>query len=80
LVPAAQFDAPIVHPDMAQPHLDSLGFKCPIPMARAIKARALATGVSYGWLARELIRRGAATLDPPLDVIGGGLPPAEGAS
>jgi hypothetical protein len=67
----------IVHPDLAAPHLDQLGFKCPRLMAAAIKSRALATGSSTGFLIRELIRAGAPHLKPPLDVTGAGVPQQE---
>jgi hypothetical protein len=74
---SVQLDPPIVHPDLAQPHVDSLTFKLPRMMSSALKSRALATGVTTAFLVRELIRRGAQHLDPPLDVIGGGVPPQQ---
>jgi hypothetical protein len=73
----AQLEAPIVHPDLAQPHVDSLTFKLPRMMSAALKSRALATGVSTGFLVRELIRAGAPLLDPPLVVNGAVVLPGD---
>jgi hypothetical protein len=63
-----------VHPDYLQPHVDTITFKLPRPMAAAIRGRSLATGQGIGFIVRDCIRRGAPLLDQPLDVTGPELP------
>jgi len=58
-----------VHPDFHQPLARSFNFRVPLPMYQAISARALANGCDASRIIRDLIRAGAAHMDPPMDVI-----------
>jgi hypothetical protein len=73
----AQLEAPPIHADLLQPHVEQISAKCPRLMYAAIKSRALATGQSTGFVVRELIRAGAAHMSPPMDVTGCGVPPVQ---
>jgi hypothetical protein len=70
---SAQIEAPLIHPDLAQPHVEQLSAKCPRLMYQAIKARSMATGMTTAFVIRELIRKGAPHMDPPMDVTGAGI-------
>jgi Ribbon-helix-helix protein, copG family len=57
-----------VHPDYLQPLAKNFNVRVPLPMYAAIQARALATGTDTSRVIRDLIRAGAAQMDPPMNV------------
>ena len=57
-----------VHPDYLQPLTQAFHFRCPQPMYAAIQSRALSQGLDTSRVIRDLIRLGAAQMDPPMNV------------
>lgn len=62
-----------IHPDCLLTMTDDLRIRVQKPMATAIKKRALINGSDMSKVVRELIRRGAPHMDPPLDISVFGL-------
>jgi hypothetical protein len=59
---------PDVHPDLSGGPLDqSITFRTNRCMANALRKRALVEGRDVAFLIRDLIRRGGASLDRPID-------------
>ena len=58
----------VVHPDFLQPLTQAFHFRCPQPMYAAIQTRALSQGLDTSRVIRDLIRAGAAQMDPPMNV------------
>jgi hypothetical protein len=61
-----------VHPDYLQPLTKAFHFRCPQSMFLAIQTRSMSSGMDTSRVIRDLIRAGAARMDPPMDVIGFG--------
>ena len=57
-----------VHPDFLQPLSKAFHIRVPQPMFAAIQARSMATGMDTSRVIRDLIRAGAAEMDPPMNV------------
>ena len=57
-----------VHPDFLQPLTKNFNVRVPQPMYAAIQTRALTEGLDTSRVIRDLIRAGAAQMDPPMNV------------
>ena len=57
-----------VHPDFLQPLTKNFNVRVPQPMYAAIQTRALSQGLDTSRVIRDLIRAGAAQMDPPMNV------------
>ena len=57
-----------VHPDFLQPLTKNFNVRVPQPMYAAIQTHALTQGLDTSRVIRDLIRAGAAQMDPPMNV------------
>ena len=57
-----------VHPDFLQPLTKNFNVRVPQSMYVAIQTRALTQGLDTSRVIRDLIRAGAAQMDPPMNV------------